>query len=275
MLVTRLLIALLCAALSTPLLAQGSPSVRAPTGKWVVDFNESQCIASRNYGTADKPLVLVLKHPPMGDMVQIGIVRSGSAGRYARQVEAKLRFDNLSPIDLGMILFRPKGKDQRVLLANLSLAQFAPIHSAKTLTVQSRGEIDHSFQIDQMDHLTRIMASCVADLRQVWNVGDGTELPQRLRQSASGSLAGIFTGDDYPNSAINESKSGSVRVVLLIDETGRVADCTAIETSGVAALDAQSCVLISQRARLKPAIGLDGKPAKSGHIQRITWRIEG
>ena len=48
-----------------------------PTAKWVVNFDAAQCVASRNYGTADKPLFLVLKAPPIGDVLQIGIIRNG------------------------------------------------------------------------------------------------------------------------------------------------------------------------------------------------------
>jgi len=68
---------------------------------------------------------------------------------------------------------------------------------------------------------------------------------------------------------------GSVAFVLLIDEEGKVADCTVTETSGVASLDAQSCAIVKERAKFKPATGLDGKPSKSSYFQRISWRLEG
>jgi len=58
-----------------------------------------------------------------------------------------------------------------------------------------------------------------------------------------------------------------------LDEQGKVADCTVIEPSGVASLDAQSCAVIKQGAKYKPAIGLDGKRAKSAAFQSITWKM--
>ncbi len=61
--------------------------------------------------------------------------------------------------------------------------------------------------------------------------------------------------------------------MILVDEQGKVADCTVIQTSGVAALDAQSCSVIKLGAKYKPAIGLDGKPAKSAAFQTISWKI--
>jgi hypothetical protein len=47
------------------------------------------------------------------------------------------------------------------------------------------------------------------------------------------------------------------------------------QTSGVAALDGQSCAKFSERARFEPAIGVDGKPAKDGHRTRIRWNLPG
>ena len=67
---------------------------------------------------------------------------------------------------------------------------------------------------------------------------------------------------------------GAVSLALLIDEQGKVADCTVTQTSGVAALDAQSCAIIKERGKFSPAIGHDGKPAKSSWLQRINWALQ-
>jgi hypothetical protein len=57
--------------------AAASAEPRQPTGKWVVNFADAQCIATRNYGSEKDPLVLVLKAPAIGGLLQIGIVRNG------------------------------------------------------------------------------------------------------------------------------------------------------------------------------------------------------
>ncbi|HEX2803352.1 MAG TPA: energy transducer TonB, partial [Sphingomicrobium sp.] len=68
---------------------------------------------------------------------------------------------------------------------------------------------------------------------------------------------------------------GGVGLVLLVDETGKVADCSVIRTSGVAALDAQACTILKLRGKLEPAIGADGKPAKGSLVGSVNWRIAG
>jgi protein TonB len=84
----------------------------------------------------------------------------------------------------------------------------------------------------------------------------------------------VFSDDDYPWAAMKKNQSGAITVAVLVDEKGKVSDCTVIETSGVASLDAQSCAIITSRARLRPAVGLDGKPAKGAFVQKIRWEID-
>ena len=110
-------------------------------------------------------------------------------------------------------------------------------------------------------------------LRRVWNVGsvDGEQSP--LPQRARANLARLFSSDDYPAISVRGEASGAVKFALLINEAGKVADCTVIETSGVAALDAQTCVIVRARAKFEPAVGADGKPAKDANISRVRWEL--
>jgi protein TonB len=93
-----------------------------------------------------------------------------------------------------------------------------------------------------------------------------------LKQRASGNIDNLLQQVDYP--ALDQPQSGTATFMLLVDETGRVADCTVIATTGIASLDAQTCGAVTSQARFKPAIGLDGRPAKDGVVQRVEWIIE-
>lgn len=254
--------------------AASNASVTAPTGKWVVAFDDSQCVASRNYGSDGEPLALALKAPAVGEVVQVVVVRRGKGGRYADQLDAKISIDGGRPINTSMIAMMTGRDNQRLYRVNLPLEQFSAVRHAKTLSIQGGGEFRETFAISQMASLLKVMDECVADLRKVWNVTEDTAASPALRERARGSLQGLIKAEDYPGIAIDELAEGSVAFVVLIDETGKIADCTVTQTSGVAALDAQSCAIVRRRARFKPAIGLDGQPAKDMHHQRITWKIE-
>ncbi len=254
--------------------AASDSSVRAPTSKWVVDFDDSQCVASRNYGSDREPLGLALKAPPVGHVMQIVVVRRGKGGRYADQLNAKISIDGGKSISTTMIAMMTGQDDQRSYRVNLPLEQFRPVRHAKTLSIQGGREFRETFAISQMAALLKVMDQCVADLRKVWNVTEVGAPAPALRERARGTLEGLISAKDYPGIAIDDLAEGSVAFAVLIDETGKVADCTVTQTSGVAALDAQSCAIVKQRARFKPAVGLNGQPAKDTYQQRITWKIE-
>jgi hypothetical protein len=239
----------------------------------VVNFDDAQCVAYRNYGTAEAPLYLSLKVPPLGSVMQLSVMYKGSAIQ-PDQFDARVTIDARPPIRTNTIIFKNKGAVFRVALINLSLAQFAPVRQSKSIGVQTRG-LSETFAISNMDRLFKTIDMCVKDLRSVWNVSDANGEQSKLKRRAAGDLHGLLDGEDYPGVALNQDQSGVVGFAVLVDEAGKVADCTLIETSGVASLDVQTCILLKRRAKFTPAISADGKPAKDAFISRIRWRIAG
>lgn len=267
--------------------APPSKPALAPTAKWVVDFDAAQCMASRNYGTADDPLLLALKQPAIGDVIQLYVIRrGGGSAPFAVQFDGKIALDGAELSKRSMLNFSGKATRQRVLLLNMPLAEFAAVRTAKTLTIDAGSRLDETFELKDVEKLMKVMDHCVADLRSAWNVVDPpppnrpagaaappTPLSPKLLKGPIGGVP-VFKADDYPDVALDKDGEGTVAFALLIDEQGKVADCTVTKTSGLASLDAQSCAIVKQRARFEPAIGLDGKPAKSSWHQRVTWRID-
>jgi TonB family protein len=263
----------LLALIATSVPALAEQPIRQPTGRWVVSFADAQCLASRDFGTKEKPLILVLKAPAIGNVMQVAVVRNGNGGE-PEQLDGKLAFDDREPAATSMLAFTNRKEHQRIFVINLPLEQFAIARMATSISIRGAEQLDERFALKQMGSIIKLMDECVADLRQVWNVWDPNG-PPKLKRSAQGSLVGLFSSNDYPGVALRQNQEGSVEFALLINESGRVADCTVIETSGVASLDAQGCAIVRERARFKPAIGLDGKPAKGSYFQRVNWRIGG
>lgn len=264
-----------------------SAEAKQPTDKWVVNFADAQCLATRNYGSEHDPFFLVLKAPPLGDVIQIGLVWEGGA-REATQVDGDIIFDEAPPIRTNLLQYGVQSKRQQALYANVPTAKLAPMRTATSIRIRSSDEgfkrlgsrigqggshTDVQLQLTQMPALLQVMESCVADLRDVWNVGASADAGT-LKRDASADLANLFSGDDYPWQSLLDGQGGAVRVALLVDEKGQVADCSIIETSHVAALDAQSCALLKDRAKFEPALGTDGKPAKGAFIQTVKWMVQ-
>ena len=100
--------------------------------------------------------------------------------------------------------------------------------------------------------------------------------PPPVKQSAAkakGTLVGLFSDEDYPNSALQAEQQGTTAVQLTIGTDGRVSGCNVTSSSGSSALDSATCNVLRRRARFTPAIDSNGQPTSDTYSQRITWRI--
>lgn len=276
------------AAISAMPAQSASAEPLQPTGKWHVDFADSQCVASRDYGSEGSPLFLVFKKPAIGDVLQIAVVQNGSV-QEPNQLDGEVSFDNLPPIKTSILEYGVRKLKQRALMINLQTVDLAPMLRASTLRVRSilqkpeRGtridssgtQSDRTFSMRDTSTVIELLNECADDLQKVWNVWDENRDSVTLKRGPAGRLDILFSGKDYPAVAMRNNLSGTTTLVLLIDELGKVGDCTVTRTSGAASIDAQSCAIIRERGKFRPAIGLDGKPTKSSWKQSITWRLEG
>jgi hypothetical protein len=257
----------ICIALGATSATAAAP--RAPTGKWVVDYNR-QCLATRDYGSPQEPLFLAFKPSPQGQSMQVIVARKGRRTDYAVEVPAVIGIDENPPLKSGLLAFTA-GNALRTLLITLPSESFAPMRKAARVSITAKGEIDETFTLSQVPALMTALDRCRVDLAHFWHIDDAGKAS--LRSQAAGNLARFLSDGDYPDAANRGSEAGIVQFELLIDEKGKVADCMVTETSSVPLLDAQSCAILTERARFTPAVGADGKPARDAVVGRIRWKM--
>lgn len=78
--------------------------------------------------------------------------------------------------------------------------------------------------------------------------------------------------DDYPRDARAKGETGRALVRFLVNERGRVHECSVLESSGSAALDATTCN-IARRGRFKPARDANGAPRSEYWLWGIDWQL--
>ena len=242
-----------------------------PTGPWNVDFGDAHCIAMRNYGTAAKPVILAFKPSPIGDVIQLSVVRPG-VSVHVNQYPGSITAGGLKPVPVSMLGYRAPSKKSRVTVVNLQRAQFDTLRAAPTVRLRASGEIDQAFALVGMEPVTQALDKCMANLRKVWHVAEASG-PVATPAEPRVPLNRLFSERDYPGIAWVQRAGGLVEMMVLIDPAGKVASCMVTGTSGYASLDAQSCAIITERADFSPAIGADGKPVRSGAIQRVRWKM--
>jgi TonB family protein len=263
------MLGLLLAVASFAATAAEPTAPKAPTGKWTVNFADNQCLASREFGTADQPLTLAIKAPVRGDVLQLAVLKGSRGPLSPQQLNGKLRLGDSPAKATSALVFSGMEGKRRIYLYNLASAEVAGWGGGGALALEAGG-LNETLAVTGLAPLLKILRECADDLGKHWNyAGEGA--PQKVRTGPRATLAHLFSSDDYPSAAYNQNQQGTVGVVLLVNEKGRVADCTLVQTSGIAVLDAQTCAIIQQRARYTPAVGLDGKPAKAVDSARIRW----
>jgi TonB family protein len=82
-----------------------------------------------------------------------------------------------------------------------------------------------------------------------------------------------FEFHDYPMKAFQKHWEGVTRFDLVVDPSGRVANCTISQSSGHEVLDKTTCSLASFRARFVPARGSDGESTYGVYRSQAIWVI--
>lgn len=86
-------------------------------------------------------------------------------------------------------------------------------------------------------------------------------------------LSGELTDDDYPESALEAGKSGTVGLRFTVGVNGRVTRCVVTRSSGNAALDETTCRLIQKRFRYAPTRDAQGNAVPDTVTGEHEWEI--
>lgn len=242
-----------------------------PTSRWVVDYDDAQCIASRNYGTDDKPLILALKPSPGRSVMRVVLMRKGYAPEPIQR-PAWVGFDGHEAVAANALVYDDRKAGLYVASINLPMAAFAANRRATSITIKA-GTFDEQLAVPGFAGVTAAFDDCLASLGDMWNAGEPFSARVKQPARAVRPLRDLFKSTSYPSQAMSEGNTGLVGLAMLIDETGKVRDCMVEQTSGFATLDTMSCYVIVNQAKFEPALGADGKPVKSASFQRVNWRI--
>ena len=257
-------------ALSSALPATEISPPLQPLGAWVLDYGETQCLATRDYGKASDPITLGIRPAPNGETYEIFIVRERSNPLYAEQLQGTVDFGS-GPSKAWLLHYGPQGKKLSVYQFRISAADMERARSASDVKFHIERQPEMSFQLSTMASLIEGLKDCTANLMDYWNAGLKGKI---VATPSKGDVRAVFTGDDYPTEALRNLQQGTAQYLLFVKEDGHVAHCHVLKPSGVPALDAMGCAVLEERTKFKPALDAAGKPIRSTVVTPpVTWRI--
>jgi len=84
-------------------------------------------------------------------------------------------------------------------------------------------------------------------------------------------IRGKLHWSDLPRELRQAHRGGDLELVYRVNIDGRVSGCRVTQSSGIPALDAQTCQLITERFRFRPSRDADGRPVPSNIIESHGW----
>lgn len=242
-----------------------------PTANWVVDYRNDQCLASRVYGSPQSPLSLGIRPAINGETYLLIVARKHYGPQPAEELQGTVDFGN-GRIKSWLLEYEAKTSRMDLYQFRISAGEMDQAKTASHLKLSPPNAPDIDVKLELMPQLIKALEDCTANLKDYWN-SDG-EKNGRIAKSAKGDLRKLFSSDDYPNEAFVRGQAGRSQLVLLIDESGKVAGCDVLSPSGVPVLDIMGCQVIRNRARFTPALDANGKPVRSTVVTPpIVWSM--
>lgn len=261
--------AAIAAVLFTVTVQPAAAAQLQPVSKWTVDFGDDRCVAYRTFGSTEHPIYLLLKPLPIGDVLQLQIAEKGINRPGTRQ---KVSLILGSDVPLNLLQLQYGADRKQVRMINLSKDQTGRLAASTSLQWSEPGK-QYQLALGPMTKLIETVEKCRTMLAESWNATLTMQMTLRTGPTPQTPLVSLFSANDYPSDAVYKGQSGYAHVVLMVDEKGQIIDCTLIATSGIAVLDAQTCIILRKRAKFTPAIGADGKPTKGIFHQRVNWEM--
>jgi TonB family protein len=258
-------------ALAFSSIVSAADAPKAPTGKWVAEYAEDECLLSRPYGTDSDPLILTFRQLPMQNFVRIILFKSGVQGRTQMGEKGKVAFGG-EPTSGTFSAFDLAGKPLRRIETNISRTRLMPALQSGVVSIDVPGEVQGDFSVPELASALDILSDCALKLGAAW----GVPIEQQERMKTPPKLLKMaFDAFDYPSSALKDDMSGRTEVRLTVDTRGRPVDCIPLKSTPNQAFARASCNALYRRAHFKPALDLDGKPMKSIYVQTVNFMIAG
>lgn len=251
-----------------------APNRLQPSGKWVVDYGETECVALRNYPEAGGMTTLAIRPAPNGTSYDVVIVKpSRFRGSYSEQFEGSVDFGR-GPVQTYLLRSANKTNTGTIYEFRLPAATMMQARSASSATFRGHGGLNASFALTNMARVMSGLEACTRNLQQHWNHGPAGAVGIVTPPKEQSDFRGLFKPSDYPLAAMDGKQEGTSQLVMLVNEQGRVAGCFVAQPSGVPVIDGMGCQVLRERARFAPARDAAGKPVRSMYFTPpIRWRL--
>jgi hypothetical protein len=237
----------------------------APSGKWVVDYQEERCALSRTFGTGDDQVTLMFQPGLNGPTLTIVLVTAGGSNGHSEGKGSIGLQPSGETVPTDFAAGNGKGK-VRVTTMKVDRAKLAGLGPAKTVTITA-GERSVTLAPTATAAALAAIDTCNDNLLAGWGVTPADRAPVAVEPDL------ILTPDLFAT-VQSIAKDGPVVVRVRVGVDGRGRDCAVVAKSSDPAMDRAVCEALSGRARYHPAKQGNGTPVTSLLITRYIHKTE-
>lgn len=262
--------ATLLALISHPTFSEAEIPLQ-PTAAWNLEYHPQMCLLSRPYGANDAAVTLAFRPVALGDSVDVVLI-GGKKGVAAGP--ATIRGDKSATVTSGSFKSFAAGQSKQwATTITIERSALEALGTSGIITVRLGAAPAVQFPITGLSRALTAVAKCEMDLAGTWGMKNAVLSAGATRAEAIGNKSDWISYNDYPPDAIRAEQQGTVLIAWTINDSGRVADCKVLASSGSPLLDAAACSAITKRARYKPARDADGKLIASVQSRRVMWSM--
>lgn len=281
---------LACLAASPLQAADEAPVVLEPSSQWVVDFAEDRCRLVRTFGPDDSRHVLIFEQGGPGRA--FGLTAAGPGLVRFRSTRTSVRFGEFPPyLDKSSFTGTLGTFGAAIIWSNLA---FAPIDDTAVdfpVFVPTLPEIDVEkaakvsaislqwgkstliFNTGTLGDAVKVLNQCAQDLLGSWGLD--------LERHRTAARLPVWTNESeivrsmiaaYPEKALRKEAQAIIRMRIIVDEAGRVAECKLVDATAEDGLSSPACKVM-QKAIFSPALDREGKPIRSFYLNNIVYRL--
>lgn len=247
-----------------------APPPAAPTGPWVVAFQENMCLLQRTYPTAKGATVLIFQ--PLLDLPTMEMFVSttdGSDRQYTGNFTVRIEPGARSYTGRYFSAHVPKST-KRFTRLTIDRVALDGLRDGDTMFIDAK-PIRGSFAIVRPEKARPPLDRCINDLKVSWGIDPDRDA--RAVTRLEGDPARYFGPDSYPAEAYGQGIYGKVIALLNITPEGTVGNCRIVSSAGKA-LNEGTCTA-ARRVRFTPPRDAQGKPMATTYLLPVRWVLPG
>jgi TonB family protein len=251
------------AILALTLAIAAAPPAARPVGPWVVDFETTHCIASHEFDVGGTSIVFGIEAIPTDSDRYVYFQRPGKLRTMDYEsADIRLGGKRIKSVSLLAVPVTKKGNVR--YSTNLKPEEYRLLLDGNSISVRSP-PVRADLPPMNIKAIEEKLADCSSLMLERWGFS-------REAQSKVASYPKLkpaksrMIGGEYPLGALSRGGMGSVRLLLNVDQAGKISNCRVIRSSGFGDLDSDACTAIGYRVEFDPARDRQGHPVGSPFI---------